>query len=97
MLPQVASELGATEETVRRIRTEYQAHLDEVRAPDEGRAPERDRDIERRLRLGVLEHKRREVTRLRDTNEIDDTVLREIQAVLDIEEIRLTGGPPTPE
>jgi CPA1 family monovalent cation:H+ antiporter len=96
MLPQVASGLGAAEEIVQRVRTEYQGHLDEARAPDDGRASERDRDIERRLRLGVLDHKRREVTRLRDTNEIDDSVLREIQAALDIEEIRLSG-PPTPE
>lgn len=93
MLPQVASGLGANEEIVERVRTEYQAHLDEIRAPDEDRPSEGDRDIERRLRLGVLEHKRREATRLRDTNEIDDTVLREITAALDIEEMRLSGPP----
>ena len=39
----------------------------------------------------MLEHKRRGVTRLRDANEIDDIVLRDLQAALDIEEIRLLG------
>ena len=52
--------------------------------------------LARRLRLGVLEHKRREITRLRDTNEIDDAVQREVQAAIDIEEIRLLG-PVTPD
>ncbi|MFV2100969.1 hypothetical protein [Micromonospora sp. LOL_024] len=46
---------------------------------------------ERRLRLGALEHKRREITRMRDRREIDDTVLRELQASRDAEEIRLLG------
>jgi len=89
MLPHVASGLGASDDMVQRVRAEYQTHVDDIRAADEGRAS--DRDLERRLRLGVLDYKRREVTRLRDTNEIDDTVLQEIQAVLDIEEIRLSG------
>ncbi|GAB3798055.1 hypothetical protein GCM10027605_09050 [Micromonospora zhanjiangensis] len=39
----------------------------------------------------MLARKRREITRLRDANEIDDVVLRELQAALDIEEIRLLG------
>jgi monovalent cation/hydrogen antiporter len=91
MVPQVASGLGATDEMVQRVRAEYQAYLDDIRTAEEGRASERDRDLERRLRLGVLDFKRREVTRLRDANEIDDIVLQEIQAALDIEEIRLSG------
>jgi hypothetical protein len=43
----------------------------------------------------VLDHKRRAVTDLRDSNEIDDIVLRDLQATLDIEEIRLRGPAPT--
>jgi CPA1 family monovalent cation:H+ antiporter len=35
------------------------------------------------------------VTELRDTNEIDDIVLRELQAAMDIEEVRLLGPVPT--
>ena len=44
--------------------------------------------------FGVLAHKRREVTRLRDNREIDDLVLQELQAALDNEEIRLLGRGP---
>ncbi|MGN9779201.1 hypothetical protein ACTMS0_26080 [Micromonospora sp. H33] len=88
-LPDIAERLGADEDLIERIRAEYESHLEDVRGAEEGRHPMR--DLERRLRLAVLEHKRREVTRLRDRNEIDDIVLRDLQAALDIEEIRLTG------
>jgi len=37
----------------------------------------------------VLEHKRRAITELRDQNRIDDEVLREVQSVMDLEEVRL--------
>ncbi|MFG3705355.1 Na+/H+ antiporter [Micromonospora sp. NPDC047670] len=93
-LPEVADRVGATPDAVDRIRADYEQHLDDARFADEGRSTERARDVDRRLRLAVLEHKRREVTRLRDTNEIDDIVLRDLQAVLDIEEIRLLGPEP---
>ncbi|MEV4656042.1 Na+/H+ antiporter [Micromonospora sp. NPDC049301] len=88
-LPQFAAEIGAGDEVVRRMKAEYQRHLEDV---DEGggRTAE-DRRLERKLRLKVLEHKRREVTRLRDSREIDDIVLRELQEALDNEEIRLLG------
>ena len=49
------------------------------------------RDLDRRLRLAVLGHKRQAVTALRDANEIDDIVLRELQAAMDVEEVRLLG------
>ncbi|MEU6078646.1 Na+/H+ antiporter [Micromonospora sp. NPDC047074] len=92
-LPEVADRLGAAPGAVDRIRTDYQRHLDDARStdPDRSADQEQDRDLDRRLRLAVLEHKRREITRLRDTKEIDDIVLREVQAALDIEEIRLLG------
>jgi CPA1 family monovalent cation:H+ antiporter len=41
------------------------------------------------VRLGVLEHKRRAIIELRDQNRIDDIVLREVQGVMDLEEVRL--------
>lgn len=94
-LPDVADRLGAAPDAVDRIRADYEQSLDDVRSADEGRAAERARELDRRLRLAVLEHKRREITRLRDSNEIDDIVLREVQAVLDIEEIRLLGPEPS--
>ena len=61
--------------------------------------PDRDlivRDRDRRLRLAVLWEKRQAVTALRDANEIDDIVLREVQAAMDVEEVRLLG-PVTPD
>ena len=45
------------------------------------------------LSLDLIARKRAAVVRLRDENTIDDTVLREIQAQLDAEEIRLLGPP----
>ncbi|WDZ82955.1 Na+/H+ antiporter [Micromonospora cathayae] len=95
-LPDAARGVGAAPEIVDRVRADYETHLDDILAARDDPAAERDRDVERQLRLAVLAHKRREVTRLRNHNEIDDTVLRDIQAALDIEEIRLLG-PQTPE
>jgi Na+/H+ antiporter len=42
------------------------------------------------LRLAVLAHKRATMIRLRDERRIDDTVLRQLQTRLDIEEVRLS-------
>jgi CPA1 family monovalent cation:H+ antiporter len=50
--------------------------------------------IDRRLRQGLLDAKRSAVIALRDTNQIDDIVLREVESVLDWEEMRLLGPSP---
>ncbi|MFC4104748.1 Na+/H+ antiporter [Micromonospora zhanjiangensis] len=89
-LPAVAAGTGAARETVDQLRRDYEEHLAMVRDPG-GAAEVEARESDRRLRLAVLARKRREITRLRDANEIDDVVLRELQAALDIEEIRLLG------
>ncbi|MEU5721898.1 Na+/H+ antiporter [Micromonospora sp. NPDC047738] len=89
-LPQVAADVGAAPDAVERLRSDYQEHLDDIRCPGDEQAEE-ERELARRLRLGVLDRKRQELTRLRRTNQIDDAVLREVQAALDIEEIRLLG------
>ncbi|GIJ07885.1 Na+/H+ antiporter [Micromonospora andamanensis] len=89
-MPDLADRVGARTESMERLREEYAGHLSAVRS-----APEDDstatREAERQLRLAALEHKRREITRMRDRREIDDTVLQELQARLDVEEIRLLG------
>ena len=54
------------------------------------------RERDRRLRLAVLWEKRQAAIALRDANEIDDIVLRELQAAMDVEEVRLLG-PVTPD
>jgi CPA1 family monovalent cation:H+ antiporter len=92
-LPQVAAELGITGEELDRIRSDYEDKVRDVLDDSPDNAPARDR--ERRLRLAVLDHKRRAVVALRDSNEIDDIVLRELQAVIDAEEVRLLGPVPT--
>jgi monovalent cation/hydrogen antiporter len=43
-----------------------------------------------RLRLALVAHKRATLLRLHDERRIDDAVLREVQARLDIEEVRLS-------
>ena len=92
-LPRVAAELGITGEELDRVRTDYEDKVRSALDDSPDNAPARDR--ERHLRLAVLEHKRRAVTALRDANEIDDIVLRELQAVMDAEEVRLLGPVPT--
>lgn len=60
--------------------------------PDLGRARELG-DQYRRLRLAMIARKRTRVIELRDAQVIDDVVLRQIQARLDIEEVRMNGWP----
>jgi CPA1 family monovalent cation:H+ antiporter len=89
----IAAELGTDQSVVDRMRTEYEKHLNVLRA----RGDEADDSPGRRaeadfaaLRLGLLRQKRETVARLRDERHIDDTVLRQIQAQLDAEEVRLS-------
>ncbi len=91
-LPVVAAEFGLSEDLLRRLRKEYEEHaaLVEAGGDAEGSSEVAERsDLLRRVRLGVLEHKRRAVIELRDQNRIDDIVLRELQSVMDLEEVRL--------
>ena len=96
-LPQIAEDLGIQGEIVEQLQTEYEQHAEEMRSEMDGDGNDTTdrRELSRRLRLGVLAEKRSAVTELRNSNEIDDIVLREIQATLDIEEIRLLGPAPT--
>jgi CPA1 family monovalent cation:H+ antiporter len=90
-LPQLADELGSDPVVLTRTRHEYEKHLQVLRADDrtvDDPVVRHDRDYTS-LRLAVLAHKRATVLRLRDERRIDDTVLRQIQSRLDIEEVRL--------
>ena len=93
-LPQVADELGVGSKLRSRLQKEYEEHaaLVEAGADESGnnRLAEAG-DLIRQVRLAVLDHKRRAVTELRDQNRIDDIVLRELQATMDLEEVRLLG------
>jgi Na+/H+ antiporter len=91
-LPRVASQLGVSQEVLARLQKEYEEQAALVTASPEDSAmsdvAERN-DLVRRLRLGVLEYRRRAVTDLRDQHLIDDIVLRELQQAMDLEEVRL--------
>jgi hypothetical protein len=92
-LPRLADELGTDPDVVARLRHEYDKHLRVVRAGGDGVDDEPALRYEQQytaLRLAVLASKRATVVRLRDEQRIDDTVLRQVQTRLDIEEVRLS-------
>ena len=91
-LPAVADEVGLSDELRRRLQKEYEEKAALVRATEDGETNShvvKGKDKVRRVRVGVLEHKRREITLLRNQNLIDDIVLRELQNEMDLEEVQL--------
>jgi monovalent cation/hydrogen antiporter len=94
-LPAVADEVGVTDELRRRLQKEYEDRAAVVLATEDGSTGSRlvkVREKVRRVRLGVLEYKRREITTLRNQNLIDDIVLRELQQEMDLEEAQLLNA-----
>lgn len=93
-LPDVAADLGTAPEVAEWSRREYETHLRVVRAAgdDTDGVVLRHKEDYTALRLALLTRKRATVVRLRDEHHIDDTVLRQVQAYLDIEEVRLSGA-----
>lgn len=92
-IPQLAAELGTDPEVVERLRREYEEHQRVLRADDDGADDEPALRHDRHytaLRMAVLARKRATLLRLRDEQRIDDTVLRQVQTRLDIEEVRLS-------
>ncbi len=92
-LPTVADELGLSPVLQKRLQKEYEEHAALVTANsgDDSGIPNLAEKIElvRQVRLGVIDHQRRAVTALRNQNLIDDIVLRELQATLDLAEVQL--------
>jgi len=94
-LPAVADEVGISEELRRGLQKEYEDKAALVLATEDGSTNHRlvkGKEKVRRVRLGVLEYKRREITALRNQNLIDDIVLRELQAEMDLEEVQLLNA-----
>jgi Na+/H+ antiporter len=92
-MPLIADELGTDPDVVDRMNREFEKHLHVLHdgTEDDADAPALRHDQHyTALRLALLARKRATVVRLRDENRIDDTVLRQIQARLDIEEVRLS-------
>ena len=89
-LPNGAERPGVDPDLVATLEAEYRMHAEALGHVD-GR-PTTPAGLESALRLAVLTHKRAAVVQLRDNEHIDDIVLREIQAQLDAEEVRLSRG-----
>jgi Na+/H+ antiporter len=91
-LPTVADEVGISDELRRRLEKEYEEKAALTLATEGGSADSHlinKKEKVRQVRLGVLEHKRREITAMRNQNLIDDIVLRELQKEMDLEEVQL--------
>ncbi|MET9229261.1 Na+/H+ antiporter [Lentzea sp. NPDC003310] len=89
-LPSLADKVGVSDVVYKRVRAEYEHHLEVVRAREAGDEEVAQSEVEyTALRLELIAHKRSTVVRLRDEQAIDDIVLRTIQRKLDIEEVRL--------
>ncbi|WAJ43200.1 Na+/H+ antiporter [Mycobacterium sp. Aquia_216] len=91
-LPAVAAQLGVSDELLGRIRKEYEEHAAIIMANDDDSRVHglaKRNELVRQVRLGVLEHKRREILSLRNQKIIDDIVLRELQSEMDLEEVQL--------
>ena len=94
--PTLAARLGTAPQVTARVTTEYDEHLRVLSADlDDTNEPRRQQQEYTALRLAVLDRERATVLRLRDEGRIDDTVLREAQVRLDIEEVRLSRHPTT--
>jgi monovalent cation/hydrogen antiporter len=94
-LPEVAAEVGVGEDLQRRLQKEYEEKAALILATENGSANSRlvkGKEKVRRVRLGVLDRKRREITALRNQNLIDDIVLRELQEEMDLEEVQLLNA-----
>lgn len=90
-LPRLADEVGVSDVVYKRVRAEYEHHLEVVRARETGDEEVAQSEVEySALRLELIAHKRATVVRLRDEQAIDDIVLRTIQRKLDVEEVRLS-------
>jgi NhaP-type Na+/H+ or K+/H+ antiporter len=97
-LDDVSAELGTEPAAAERLRTEYEEHLNLLRArysdSDDPDPALRLDEQYATLKLALLARKRASTVRLRDERRIDDSVLRAVQARLDIEEVRLSRSEP---
>lgn len=92
-LPDTAKEMGASNGVVERVRSDVEEYLRIAEAGRGGREDEEtitaDRHY-RRLVLDLLGRMRQTVLQLRNEHRIDDDVLHDVQAQIDVEEVRLS-------
>jgi CPA1 family monovalent cation:H+ antiporter len=94
-IDQTARHLGTDERVVDRVRHEIDKHRKLLAAdgsPDDAVVVHDDQYTA--LRLALLGHERATLVQLRDEQQIDDIVLRQVQARLDLEEVRLSRSSP---
>lgn len=92
ILPEVAAEVDAGPDVLKRSTKEYEERAALVREIGDDSATNdlaQRNDLVRRVHLRVLDHQRHAVTTLRNQNLIDDIVLRELQREMDLEEVQL--------
>ncbi|MFJ5145325.1 Na+/H+ antiporter [Curtobacterium sp. NPDC088465] len=97
-LPRLARRAGADRATIDRVRRDLEAHLDVIQAreeDDEDHPTLQRHDATVALELALVRHKAATLLRLRDDDEIDDLVLRQVRAGYDAEEARLEGSTPS--
>jgi len=97
-LPRLARRAGADRATIDRVRRDLEAHLDMIQAreeDDEDHPTLQRHDATVALELALVRHKAATLLRLRDDDEIDDLVLRQVRAGYDAEEARLEGSTPS--
>jgi CPA1 family monovalent cation:H+ antiporter len=93
-LPDLAAQLGIDDDVRDRIIRETEHHLAALEVDgdtEDGVETARMKEQYTQLRLASMHVKRETVLRLRDERRIDDTVVRDLGAQLDLEELRLTG------
>ncbi|GAA4557263.1 Na+/H+ antiporter [Pseudonocardia xishanensis] len=90
-----SAELGTDERVVARVRAEMEKRRKVLAADgDEGDQATRHDDQHASLWLALIARKRKALLELRDEQHIDDIVLRQVQATLDIEEVRFSRPDP---
>ncbi|MEQ0564234.1 Na+/H+ antiporter [Amycolatopsis sp. NEAU-NG30] len=90
-VPRLATGLGTDPDVVERLQRELAERLRLLRAHGDGGHPAvRHDEHYTALYRELIAHRRATVVRLRDELRIDDTVLRQVQAALDFEEVRLS-------
>ncbi len=78
-----------------RVRKDYEAHLDVIQAreeSDDDHPALQRHDTAVALELELVRHKAATLLRMRDADEIDDLVLRQVRSGYDAEEARLNGA-----
>ena len=95
-IDQTSQRLGSDLQVVERVRHEIDKRRKLLAADGAGDDPVVLHDDQyTALRLALLGQERATLVRLRDEQEIDDIVLRQVQAWLDLEEVRLSRAAPT--